>query len=134
MKMKRRMYLQFTLAVLPLALILLYQVLSVSDLPLRVNRVLGIFHISLQASASYKDFLNGVNDAVDSGKFSEKTIKALADSQSKVALLLKDAPASGLGSAAAPLTKIQTAIAAKNSIEVLIPLKTEVGRDRKSVV
>ena len=127
MKMKRRMYLQFTLAVLPLALILLYQVLSVSDLPLRVNRVLGIFHISLQASASYKDFLNGVNDAVDSGKFSDKTIKALAETQAKTAALLKDAATSGITGAADTLTKIHAAIAAKNSIEVLLPLKSEVG-------
>ena len=127
LKIKQRMYLQFTLAALPLALILLYQVLSVSDLPLRVNRALGIYHVSLQASASYKDFLNGVTDAVDSGKFSEKTIKSLAATQANVATLLNDAPASSLRNGAGLLAKIQTAIAAKNSIEVLIPLKADVA-------
>jgi methyl-accepting chemotaxis protein len=127
MKIKQRMYLQFALAVLPLALLLLYQVLSVSDLPVRVNRVLGIFHVSLQASASYKDFLSGVNDAVDSGKFSGKAIQALAETQTRTATLLKDAPTSSIRSAADTLVKIQAAIAGKNSIEVLIPLKTEVG-------
>jgi methyl-accepting chemotaxis protein len=129
MKIKQRMYLQFVLAVLPLALLMLYQVLSVSDLPLRVNQLLGIYHVSLQASASYKEFLNGVTDAVDSGKFSDKTIQALTETQAKTATLLKapSTPNPDIRNAADTLTKIQAAIAGKNSIEVLLPLKAEVG-------
>ena len=127
MKIKQRMYLQFALAVLPLALLLLYQVLSVSDLALRVNRVLNLYHVSLQASASYKDFLNGVTDAVDSGKFSDKAIQALAATQAGTNALLKEVPPSSLRGAGEALAKIGHAIAAKNSIEVLIPLKAEVG-------
>lgn len=133
MKMKQRMYLQFGLAVLPLALILLYQFLSVSDLPVRVNRALGIYHVSLQASASYKDFLNGVADAVDSGKFSDKAIKALAETQVQTASLLKDIPSASIGGAAANLAKIQTAISGKNSIEVMMPLKAEAGSVDKAL-
>jgi methyl-accepting chemotaxis protein len=127
LKIRQRMYLQFALAALPLVLILLYQVLSVSDLPVRVNRALGVYQVSLQASAHYKDFLNGITDAVDSGKFSEKAIKALAETQAKVGRLLKENPTSNLKAAVEPMGKIQAAIAAKNSIEVLMPLKSDVG-------
>ena len=127
LRIKQRMYLQFALAALPLVMILLYQVLSVSDLPARVNRALGVYHAGLQAVDQYKEFLNGVTDAVDSGKFSEKTLKALTDSQSKVKGLLKVTPASSLEAALVPLSKIQEAIAAKNSIEVLLPLKADVS-------
>jgi methyl-accepting chemotaxis protein len=129
MKIKQRMYVQFVLAVLPLAMLMLYQVLSVSDLPVRVNRALGTYHVSLQASASYKDFLNGVSDAVDSGKFSDKALQALTETQAKAGVLLKATPGSnpGIQKAAETLAKIQAAITSKNSIEVLLPLKAEVG-------
>jgi methyl-accepting chemotaxis protein len=128
------MYLQFALALLPLVAILLYQVLSVSDLPIRVNRALGIYHNSVQAAASYHDFLNGVTDAVDSGKFSEKAIKSLADTQAKAIGLAKESSESGIGTAAEILGKIQSAILAKNSIEVLMPLRNEVASVDKALV
>lgn len=128
MKIKQRMYLQFVLAVLPLAALLLYQVLSVSDLPARVNRNLSTFHASLKAVEYYKDFLNGVNDAVDSGKFSEKAIKSLADTRTKVDTLIQGGATDGIRGAADALAKLQSAIQANNSISAVMPLRSEVNR------
>ena len=127
------MYLQFALALLPLVAILLYQVLSVSDLPVRVTKALGTYHESVQAAATYHDFLNGVSDAVDSGKFSEKSIKALTDTHNRAAALAKENPIPTLVDAAGVLSKIQTAIASKNSIEVLMPLRAEVASVEKAL-
>ena len=133
LKIKQRMYLQFTLAILPLAMLLLFQVLSVSDLPVRVNKSLGIYHNALEASSDYKDFLNGVNEAVDTGKFSEKTIQALTATQKKTDELVAETPTEGIRNASKTLEKIHSAISNKNSIEVLIPLKAEVGSVDKAL-
>ena len=127
MKLKQRMYLQFSLAVLPLALILLFQSLSVSDLPARVTRVLDNYHLGLQASASYKNFLNGVADAVDSGKFSDKTLKALDDTRSKAEALFKVSPTPNIEEAANTLEKIHAAITKEKSIGALMPLRSAVS-------
>jgi hypothetical protein len=102
MKLKQRMYLQFSLAVLPLVLMLLFQSLSVSDLPVRVSRVLDNYHLALQASASYKNFLNGVADA-------------------KTAALLNVSPAPVVKEAAKTLAIIQAAIAEKSQSRRLCP-------------
>src|SRR5690348_6621708 len=76
-----RMYLQFTLAVTPLVGLLAFQLLSVSDLPERVDRGLAQYRAANQALASYHEFLNGVTDAVDTGKVSDLALKALASAQ-----------------------------------------------------
>ena len=77
LSIRARMYVQFTLAVAPLAALLLFQLLSVSDLPERVNHGLARYRAGNQAVASYREFLNGVTDAVDTGKVSEGALKAL---------------------------------------------------------
>ena len=127
MKLKQRMYLQFSLAVLPLVLILLFQSLSVSDLPVRVTRILDNYHLGLQASASYKNFLNGVADAVDTGKFSDKTLKALDDTRSKAEALFKVSPTPNIEEAANTLEKIHAAITKEKSIGALMPLRSAVS-------
>ena len=127
MKLKQRMYLQFLLAVLPLVLILLFQGLSVSDLPVRVNRVLGNYHLGLEASASYKNFLNGVADAVDTGKFSDKTLNALDETRLKAEALQKASPTPIIQEAVKTLKVIHAAIAEKKSIEALVPIRAAVN-------
>ena len=67
LRLKQRMYLQFFMAVLPLAIVFSYQMLSTSDLPVKVTTVLGVYDLGLQASAGYKNFLNGL--AINFSKF-----------------------------------------------------------------
>lgn len=57
LRLKQRMYLQFFIAVLPLAIVFSYQMLSTNDLPARVDKILGIYDLGLQSSASCKNFL-----------------------------------------------------------------------------
>jgi len=65
LRLKQRMYLQFFIAVLPLAIVFAVQMLSTNDLPARVDKIMGIYDLSLQSSAIYKNFLNGLVDAVE---------------------------------------------------------------------
>lgn len=127
MKLKPRMYLQFFMAVLPLAVVFSYQMLSVSDLPAKVDKILGVYDLGLQASASYKNFLNGLVDAVDTGSISNKTQQALAETKKDVALLIAASPSPDLEVADGTLAKLQSAISAKNSIDSITPYKSEIN-------
>lgn len=127
MKLKQRMYLQFFLAVLPLALVFSFQMLSTSDLPAKVENVLSIYDSSLQASASYKNFLNGVVDAIDTGTLSGKAQRSLSDTATAVTSLLDAAPTPAIKTASDSLAKIQAAINVKNSIESITPLKASMN-------
>ncbi len=127
LRLKQRMYLQFFLAVLPLAIVFAYQILSTSDLPAKVDTTLGIYDLSLQSSASYKNFLNGLVDAVDTGTISSKTQGSLAETKATVAALLVAAPSRDIEVSAEFLAKLQSAISSKNSIDSIMPLKSDIN-------
>jgi hypothetical protein len=73
LKIKQRMYLQFAVAVLPLLAVLLFQLFSASTLPQRIEHSLTVYDLALQANASYKSFLDGTDNAVDTGSFNRKS-------------------------------------------------------------
>jgi methyl-accepting chemotaxis protein len=127
LKLKQRMYLQLFLAVLPLAVVFSFQMTSTSDLPANVDQSLSVYDLCLRASASYKNFLNGVGDAVDTGTFSSKTLNSLGETQTLTAALLIASPTPGIKTTAESLEKIQAAIAANNSIGSVTPLKAEIN-------
>ena len=127
MKLKRRMYLQFFIAVLPLAIVFSYQMLSISDLPAKVDQTLGVYDLGLHASASYKNFLNGLVDAVDTGTIGSKAVHSLTETKDMVDKLLATSPSHDITASAAALAKLQTTIAATNSLESITPLKSEIN-------
>jgi methyl-accepting chemotaxis protein len=127
LRLKQRMYLQFFMAVLPLAVVFSYQMLSTSDLPAKVDTTLSIYDLGLHASASYKNFLNGLVDAVDTGTISGKALRSLADTKSAVDALLVASPSHNIEVSAEALAKLQSAISAKNSIDSITPLKSDIN-------
>ncbi len=126
MKLKQRMYLQFALSVLPLVAVLLFQVLSVSDLPARLDKALATYDVSLQASANYKGFLDGLDAAIDTGNFNKKSLEALKLAKEQSEQLQKEMSTPDIASAAAGLSKIFKALSEKNSIETVTPLKADI--------
>jgi methyl-accepting chemotaxis protein len=127
MKLAGRMYVQFALAILPLVVVVLYQALSVSDLPTRMNKALGTYDKSLGASSSYKNFLDGVDAAVDTGSFSKKSLLALKEAKEKIDGLTQASDGQETATAAASIQKIQVALAANNALESVIPLKADIS-------
>ena len=124
--LKYGMYLGIFVAVTPLVLVLFFQIFSTSDLRQRVDNKLGVYDTGLQASSHYKDFLNGLNDAVDTGKFGGNALKALNEAKQKADELSKVAPGPEAKAAADALEKIRAALAANNSLDAITPLKAEV--------
>ncbi len=127
LRLKQRMYLQFFMAVLPLAIVFSYQMLSTSDLPAKVDKILGVYDLGLQASASYKNFLNGLVDAVDTGTISSKTLRSLTDTKATVDSLLAASPSHNIEVSAEALAKLQSAITTTNSIDSITPLKSDIN-------
>ena len=127
LRLKQRMYMQFFIAVLPLAAVFSYQMLSTNDLPARVDKILGIYDLGLQSSASYKNFLNGLVDAVDTGTISSKTLDSLTATKVIVDKLLAESPSGDLATSGEALAKLQSAISASNSINSITPFKSDIN-------
>jgi methyl-accepting chemotaxis protein len=127
LRLKQRMYLQFFIAVLPLAIVFSFQMLSTNDLPARVDKIMGIYDLSLQSSASYKNFLNGLVDAVDTGAISSKTLDSLTAAKVNVEKLLKESPSHDIAVSDETLAKLQSAIAADNSINSITPYRSDIN-------
>jgi methyl-accepting chemotaxis protein len=123
---KYRMYVQFILAITPLVLLLLFQLASVSDLPDRVNSGLGSYRAANQAISSYRDFLNGVTDAVDTGKVGESPMKSLQQARDGAQQIQRVSPTPTLAVAIDGLEKIGATLAARNSLEGLLSIKADI--------
>jgi methyl-accepting chemotaxis protein len=123
MSIKRRIYLQFFVAVLPLALLLAVVAFSRDDLPQRVNAALRAYDLALDSSNAYKEFLTGVADAVDSGRLASGAVAALQRARAAEAKLGDVSPEQ------APLAKrldtLASAVPANATIDQLLPLKNE---------
>jgi methyl-accepting chemotaxis protein len=127
LSIRQRMYVQFTLAISPLVVLVGFQLLSVSDLPERVNRDLGQYRTSNQAIASYREFLNGVTDAVDTGKVSDSALKSLAQAHKAAQDLQAEARSAQLQAALAELDRIEKSLASRNALETLLPLRADIN-------
>jgi methyl-accepting chemotaxis protein len=125
---KQRMYVQFGLAATPLVCLLLVQLLSVSDLPERVNHDLGRYRASNQAISSYHEFLNGVTDAVDTGKVSDGALKALQAARGGVRSVQAEAPTPELQGTLAELDKISGTLTSRNSLEALMAVRADINK------
>jgi methyl-accepting chemotaxis protein len=128
LKMKTRMYLQFGIAVLPMALMLSYQLLAPGDLPAQVDRAVGAYDGAMQAAANYKIFLNGVADAIDSGKLAEKPIAALGAARQHAAV--PDALLHSTQSQATllQLERLLVAVRAHPAVAELMPMRGDINR------
>jgi diguanylate cyclase (GGDEF)-like protein/PAS domain S-box-containing protein len=79
--------LQFAIIIAPIALVLLYQALSDIRHADSVRFELQSVRLAHQARDSYKIFLNGVADAVDTGSLSNKARQALVNTKDSLAAL-----------------------------------------------
>ncbi len=133
LKLKQQMYLQFGLAVIPLAALLLYLVTSVSDLPVRVKAELNTYHTSLQASSNYKDFLNGVTDAVDTGKLSDKSLSLLSATRTDIEKLRGSASTPTLETLATTLGRLSQSLSRDASIAAIMPLRQDLNAAKQGL-
>ena len=132
MSIGHRIYLQFLVAMLPLALIVGWLALARDDLPQRVNASLRAYDSALDALNGYKGFLDGVADAVDSGRLGGAAVEALARAREAQERLAQASPDDA--PLAARLEGMLQKLQAKPSLEVLMPLKGEMQSVRAALL
>ncbi len=132
MSLRQRIYVQFFVAVLPLVLLVAYQALARNDLPQRVSHALKTYDLSLQATGAFKDFLNGVADALDSGKLASGALDALRLARASTEQMAQLSPDDNalVGRLDSVLAKLQ----ADTSLKALLPLKNEVQSLRAALL
>jgi len=129
--LRGRLYLQFGVAVLPLLGLIAYQAFTRSDLPERVNAALASYDLALDAVNGYGKFMDGVADAVDTGRVGGNSAEALAraggDLRKLAALHPEDAEL------ARRLEALRAAVPANAPIAAIMPLKNELQAVRLAV-
>jgi methyl-accepting chemotaxis protein len=123
MTIGRRIYLQFSVAVLPLAVLLGFLALGRDDLPQRVNASLRAYDLALESANGFKDFLTGVADAIDSGRLASNAVAALQRARAAEATLAQESP--GEQPLAKRLDALAQAVSASTPVSALMPLKNE---------
>ncbi|MBI3480459.1 MAG: HAMP domain-containing protein [Nitrosomonadales bacterium] len=79
--LENRIILQFMAVIIPIVLVLTYQTISDVRRSNELSKAFQLMDLSGITKARYKTFLDGVSDAVDSGKLSNNGLKALEESQ-----------------------------------------------------
>ncbi|HEX6633620.1 MAG TPA: hypothetical protein VF038_06605, partial [Usitatibacter sp.] len=132
MSLRTRIYAQFLLAVLPLIVLVGWQGLARDDMPERVSAALMRYDFALEAETSFKDFLNGVSDAIDSGRLGDRGLDALRKSASRLASLSSVSPDDG--ALATRVNALADSLARDASVKALLPLKGEVQALREAIL
>lgn len=110
LSLRNRLFLQIAMAIIPLALMLVYRVWSESRPADAFQSAVDNYQAALSDATQYRSFLNGVTDAVDTGKLSDSAVGALGG------IAKSDAGARAL------LDKVQK----DRAINALLPLRDEI--------
>jgi len=130
--LKRRIYGQFLVALVPLVALIGYFAIARDDLPQRVNVALAAYDVSLESVNAFKDFLNGVSDAIDSGRLSGTAVEALKRAQAAERQLAQTYPEDA--PVADRIEKVAGAVSANATVATLMPLRSEVQGIRQALV
>ncbi|HXZ49708.1 MAG TPA: methyl-accepting chemotaxis protein [Usitatibacter sp.] len=132
MTLRARIYAQFFVAVLPLLALVAWQTLERDDMPERVSAALESYDLSLEAETAFKDFLNGVADAMDTGSLGDRGLDALRRARESLGKL---APISAADQPLAEGTAgLATALSRDASVKALLPLKAQVQSMREGIL
>ena len=124
---------QFAVVMLPLAILLFIQ----AWLDVRRSTLLAVtFPLHLEVNAArktYKQFVDGVTDAVDSGKLSASALEALHKSQESVHEIAQRSQAADVAKVDQDLTLLSGKLGMGATLQELLPLRTVISRVNDSV-
>jgi methyl-accepting chemotaxis protein len=118
---------QIFAAVLPLAALLLYETSLVRGLITRVNSGLAATEAASGIAANYREFVDGVTDAVDTGRLSPKARAALQRAAAGLADIPVATPSAELRTARDVTARISTALGGDSSLQALLPLRVDIN-------
>ena len=125
--LKARIILQFLLIVSPFAIALLYQTHKETERATQLSRLSQRLAIADAVKGQYTHFVNGVVDAVDSGRLSAKSIEALKQAQTSLQELREQDPSQGSDRALEQIANTLAAVTKDPGINALVPLRTSIN-------
>ena len=115
--------LQFLAVILPVTLVLFGQLLADSRRATALAESRPLRNLASEARASYRGFVNGVTDAVDSGTLGRQSAEALQLSADQLARLARHGQAQALGATPALVARLAHTIHAGARLDSLLPLR-----------
>jgi PAS domain S-box-containing protein len=118
--------LQFLAVILPVSLVLFGQLVADARRATALAESRPLRNLASEARASYRTFVNGVADAVDSGTLGRQSVEALQASANELAQLSRLAPAAELGGTPTLVGGLAHDIKAGARLESLMPLRATI--------
>lgn len=131
--LKTRIITQFLIIILPLLMVLIYQTLSDSMRAADLQRSFELHEHVHSAKNNFKDFLNGVVDAVDTGAVSRNAIGALAEASAQIKELSRKDFGRNLGDLSSKLESIHKSLNANSAIAAVLPLRGVINQTDKDL-
>ena len=124
--LENRIILQFMVVILPIFLVLASQTISDVRRSNELNKAFQLMDLSGISKTRYKTFLNGVSDAVDSGKLSNSGIKALEESKDALSQVGEIDPDPAVGNAMKTLATMLGVLHKDSSMGAIGPLRDQI--------
>lgn len=118
---------QFMAVMIPITMVLAYQTISDVQRSSEMSKAFQLMEQSAVTKTRYKTFLNGVSDAVDTGKLGASSIKALEDSWDGLSRMrVLDSTELVDNSILQQLASVLGVLQKDNSIEAIVPLRDKI--------
>ena len=126
--LKTKIVIQFAVILLPICALLAYQTISDIYQSGRLERAYRLHSLSHEAEQKYKQFLNGVADAVDSGQVGEGSVESLQGATTSITKLAALGRSEDLGGLPDRLGQMLSGLKKDRTIATLLPLREAINR------
>jgi signal transduction histidine kinase/PAS domain-containing protein len=118
--------LQFIAVVLPIALVLLIQMVADARRAARLEHSRPLRILADEARANYKTFTNGAADAVDTGTLGAQSVEALHTASARLSDLANRGESAAVGDATGVVKELASVISRGATLNTLMPLRTRI--------
>ena len=132
--LKRVIVMQFTVILVPLVCLLVFQSLRNQSRSEELNRLFGWHELALGSSRQFATFVNGAADAVDTGTLTPSALAALPRSAELLKQLGEQAGAAALVKTANDMTEMAATLATQPGLAGLQALQSRINTDRDMIL
>lgn len=126
--LRRRLFVQVLIPIVPLVGIAIFATRLMDSAVGDVSARFSSSQLLLQASNDYRTFMDGVTDAVDSGRLGDKAVAAVEHCVQQLQQLKKQESDPEIERAILATSQIQQAVSADQALQTLMKLRAEVNQ------
>ncbi len=131
--LRNGIFFEIIIVMIPLTLLLIYQTVNDITISDRVAETYRIQTVSSAARQKFKLFVNGVVDAVDTGRVSEDAVHDLQDAVKELSSVTTGVRAAEFAGMAARTKALLTSLRKDRSLEELLPLQGDINKIDKEL-